>query len=76
MIDKERIQDTIGGIIGGGTFAVKKAIEVANTGFDWGHFSQEVIEDLSGAVISVTVGFFLMKLWRKIFPEKKDDAVK
>ncbi len=76
MIERERIQDTIGGAIGGGTFAIKKAVEVAKTGFDWGHFSQEMIEDLSGAIISVTVGFFLMKLWRNIFPEKKSDAVK
>ena len=42
--------------------------------FDFSHFSQEVIEDLSGAVISVTVGFFLMKLWRKMFPENKNDV--
>jgi hypothetical protein len=76
MIERERIQDTIGGAIGGGTFAIKKAVEVAKTGFDWDHFSQEMIEDLSGAIISVTVGFFLMKLWRNIFPEKKSDAVK
>jgi len=74
MIDKERIQDTLGAVIGGGSFAVTKAYEVASTGFDFLHFSQEVIEDLSGAVISVTVGFFLMKLWRKMFPENKNDV--
>lgn len=75
MINKDTIQDTLGGAIGGGTFAVKKAIEVAGGGFDWSHFSQEMVEDLGGAVISVTAGFFLMKLWRFLFPDKKKDDV-
>ena len=69
MIEREKIQDTIGAMIGVSSFAVKKVVEA---GFNWSHYSQEMIEDLSGAVISVTVGFFLMKLWRKMFPEKKE----
>ena len=73
MIDKERIQDTVGAAIGLATFATNK---VASNSFDWTHLSQEIVEDLLGAVISVTVGFFLMKLWRKMFPEKKNDATK
>lgn len=76
MIDKERIHDTVGAVIGGSTFAAQKAVEVAQNGFDWSHFSQEMVESLSGTLISVTVGFFLMKLWRKMFPEKKDNATK
>ena len=73
MIERERIQDTIGAVIGGGSFAVKKVVDA---GFNWSHFSQEVIEDISGAFISVVVGFFLMKFLRKLFPEKKDNATK
>jgi hypothetical protein len=67
MIDRERIQDTTGAILGAGAFSLKKVSE----GFDWSHFNQEVIEDLMGAIISVSVGFFLMRIYRKLWPEKK-----
>ncbi len=73
MIDKEIIKDTAGAVIGFGTFAVKKGVDTVANGFDWEHFNQEVVEDITGALISVTVGFFLMKLWRNLFPDKKKE---
>lgn len=75
MIEKEVIKDTVGAVIGFGAFAVKKGVDTVSNGFDWEHFNQEVVEDVTGALISVTVGFFLMKLWRNLFPDKKKENV-
>jgi len=66
------VKDTIGVVLGAGAFAAKKA----NEGFNWNHFNQEMIEDVFGAIISVTVGFVLMRVYRGLFPNKKKEDVK
>ena len=70
----ERLQDTLGAAISGGSFIVREGLEKVSNGFDWNSYGQEIIEDLTGAVISVTVGFFLMRAYRKWFKRTENET--
>jgi len=69
-MDNDTIKDSIGIAFGGGAYVIRTALEKAQSGFDWYGYGQEVLEDITGAFISVTIGFFLMRLYRKIFKSK------
>ena len=62
-----------GAAIGAGSWSIKTIFEKIIYGVDFAQYKQEILEDVTGAIISVTVGYFLMRFYKGIFKNKKDE---